>query len=209
MQAALGGRIAIGAGIAGVQARFKPLYGMEPTFATDGSQFDRLFVDGDTFAIGTLPVTVIGCPGHTDDSIAYLVGDALFTGDSLFLPDAGSARCDFPGGDAATLYRSIRRLFELPDDTRVFVCHDYGPGGRPVACETTLGEQRRENIHVRDGVGMAEFVAMRTARDATLSAPKLLLPSIQVNMRAGRLPPAEANGVRYLMIPVKEREGSL
>ena len=202
VQAALGGRIAIGAGIAGVQARFKPMYGMEPTFATDGSQFDRLFVDGDTFAIGTLPVTVIGCPGHTNDSIAYLVGDALFTGDSLFLPDAGSARCDFPGGDAATLYRSIRRLFELPDDTRVFVCHDYGPGGRPVACETTLGAQRRENIHVRDGVGMAEFVAMRTARDATLALPALIHPALQVNLRAGHLPPAGPDGIRHLRIPL-------
>ena len=199
---ALGGRIAIGAGIAGVQARFKPVYGMEPDFATDGSQFDRLLVDGDTFAIGGLTASVIACPGHTDDSLAYLVGDALFTGDSIFLPDAGTARCDFPGGDAATLYRSIRRLFELPPDTRVFVCHDYGPGGRPVACETTIAAQRRDNIHVRDGVDLAAFVAMRTARDATLSLPALIHPALQVNLRAGHLPPPGPDGIRHLHIPL-------
>ena len=199
---ALGGRVAIGAGIAGVQARFKPLYGMEATFATDGSQFDRLFVDGDTFAIGGLAATVIACPGHTDDSLAYLIGDALFTGDSIFLPDAGTARCDFPGGDAATLYRSILRMYELPDETRVFVCHDYGPGGRDPRAWTTIGEQKRANIHVRDGVDEAAFVALRTARDATLAMPALLLPAVQVNLRAGELPPPAANGVRYLKLPI-------
>ena len=201
---ALGGRIAIGAGIAGVQARFKPVYGMEPDFATDGSQFDRLLVDGDTFAIGGLTASVIACPGHTDDSLAYLIGDALFTGDSIFLPDAGTARCDFPGGDAATLYRSIRRLFELPPDTRVFVCHDYGPGGRPVACETTIGAQRRDNIHVRDGVDLEAFVAMRTARDATLALPALIHPALQVNLRAGELPPPGPDGIRHLRIPLDQ-----
>ncbi|MEO5566401.1 MAG: MBL fold metallo-hydrolase, partial [Luteimonas sp.] len=144
----------------------------------------------------------IAVPGHTSDSTAYLVGDALFTGDSLFMPDSGSARCDFPGADAATLYRSIRRLFELPGATRVFVCHDYGAGGRAVACESTLDAQRRDNIHVRDGIDEGAFVAMRTARDATLSMPTLLLPAIQVNIRAGALPEPENNGVRYLKLPL-------
>jgi glyoxylase-like metal-dependent hydrolase (beta-lactamase superfamily II) len=202
LQDALGGRIAIGAGIARVQAHFKPLYGMEPEFATDGSQFEHLFADDERFALGSLAASVIPCPGHTPDSVAYLIGDALFTGDSLFMPDAGTARCDFPGGDAATLYRSIRHLFELPPDTRVFVCHDYGPNGRPVACATTIGAQRRDNLHVRDGVTEAEFVALRQARDATLSLPALIHPSVQVNLRAGRLPPPDAHGVRHLRIPL-------
>jgi glyoxylase-like metal-dependent hydrolase (beta-lactamase superfamily II) len=208
VQDMLGGRIAIGAGIAGVQAHFKPLYGVEPEFATDGSQFGHLFADGERFALGTLGATVIPCPGHTPDSIAYLIGDALFTGDSLFMPDAGTARCDFPGGDAATLYRSIRRLFELPPETRVFVCHDYGPNGRPVACETTIAAQRRDNLHVRDGTTEAEFVALRQTRDATLSLPALIHPSVQVNLRAGRLPPPDANGIRHLRIPVDAGPGS-
>jgi glyoxylase-like metal-dependent hydrolase (beta-lactamase superfamily II) len=147
-------------------------------------------------------VDVIAVPGHTSDSCAYLVGDALFTGDSLFMPDGGSARCDFPGGDARTLFRSIQRLFELPDATRVFVCHDYGPGGRDVACETTIGAQKRDNIHVRDGVSQSEFVTMRETRDATLAMPALLLPAVQVNIRAGELPEPEANGVRYLKLPL-------
>jgi glyoxylase-like metal-dependent hydrolase (beta-lactamase superfamily II) len=193
--------LAIGAGIREVQARFRPLFNAD--FATDGSQFDRLFADGETFQVGTLAARVIGVPGHTPDSVAYLIGDALFTGDSLFMPDGGSARCDFPGGDAAVLYRSIRRLFaELADDTRVFVCHDYGPGGRDVACETSIGAQKRDNIHVRDGISESEFVAMREARDATLAMPALLLPAVQVNIRAGALPEPEANGVRYLKLPL-------
>jgi glyoxylase-like metal-dependent hydrolase (beta-lactamase superfamily II) len=142
-------------------------------------------------------------PGHTRDSLAYLIGDALFTGDSLFMPDAGTARCDFPGGDAATLYRSIRRLYDgLPDDTRMFVCHDYGPGGREVACETTIGDQRRSNIHVHDGVDENAFVTLRKARDATLAMPALILPSLQINLRGGALPEPEGNGVRYLRIPL-------
>jgi glyoxylase-like metal-dependent hydrolase (beta-lactamase superfamily II) len=194
--------LAIGQGIREVQKAFRPIFNLGEHFPVDGSQFDRLFDDGDAFAIGGLEARVIAVPGHTSDSNAYLIGDALFTGDSLFMPDGGSARCDFPGGDAATLYRSIRRLFELPDETRVFVCHDYGPGGREVACETSIGEQRRANIHARDGISEAEFVAMREARDATLAMPALILPAVQVNIRAGALPDAEDNGVRYLKLPV-------
>jgi glyoxylase-like metal-dependent hydrolase (beta-lactamase superfamily II) len=202
LQEKTGARIGIGEGIRQVQATFKPIFNLEADFATDGSQFDHLFADGEVFALGELPARVIAVPGHTNDSVAYLIGDALFVGDSLFMPDGGSARCDFPGGDAAQLYRSIQRLFELPDATRLFVCHDYGPGGRAVAHETSIGAQKRENIHARDGVNEEQFVAMRTARDATLAMPVLLLPAVQVNIRAGRLPPAEANGVRYLKIPL-------
>ncbi len=193
--------LAIGAGIREVQARFRPLFNAD--IATDGSQFDHLFADGETFQVGTLAARVIGVPGHTPDSVAYLIGDALFTGDSLFMPDGGSARCDFPGGDAAVLYRSIHRLFaELTDGTRVFVCHDYGPGGRALGNETTLGEQKRSNIHLKDGVDEAAFVAMRCGRDATLPVPALLLPALQVNLRGGALPEPEDNGVRYLKIPL-------
>jgi len=196
--------LAIGEGIRAVQKAFRPIFNLGQHFPVDGSQFDHLFVDNERFAIGGLQVRVIAVPGHTSDSNAYLVGDALFTGDSLFMPDGGTARCDFPGGDAATLYRSIRRMYELPDDTRVFVCHDYGPGGRDIACETSIGAQKRENIHVRDGVGEAEFVAVRTARDATLAMPALLLPSVQVNLRAGALPEPDDNGIRYLKLPLNQ-----
>lgn len=196
-----GATLAIGARIREVQAHFRPLFNAD--FAVDGSQFDHLFEDDEAFAVGALPARVLAVPGHTPDSVAYVVGEALFTGDSLFLPDGGSARCDFPGGDPALLYRSIRRLFErLPDETRVFVCHDYGPGGRALAHETTVGAQKRENIHVRDGNDEAAFVAMRNARDATLPVPALLLPALQVNLRGGALPEAEDNGVRYLKIPL-------
>ena len=194
--------LAIGAGIRDVQKTFRPVFNLGEDFAVDGSQFDRLFADGDDFAIGDLQARVLAVPGHTSDSNAYLVGDALFTGDSLFMPDGGTARCDFPGGDAATLYRSIQRLFALPDETRVFVCHDYGPGGREVRCETSIGEEKRGNIHVRDGVDEADFVALREARDATLPMPVLILPAVQVNIRAGALPQPEGNGVRYLKLPV-------
>ena len=197
-----GAKLAIGEGIRAVQAKFRPVFGLGDDFPVDGSQFDHLFVDGERFAIGSLRAQVIAVPGHTSDSCAYLVGDALFPGDSLFMPDGGTARCDFPGGDAATLYRSIRRMYALPDATRVFVCHDYGPGGRAVACETTIGAQKRGNIHLRDDTTEAEFVAMREARDATLKVPALLLPALQVNIRAGALPPPDANGVRYLRLPV-------
>ena len=199
-------RIGIGQGIRAVQATFGPLFDL-PGFAADGSQFDHLFDDGDRFALGALEVRVIAVPGHTSDSNAYLVGDALFPGDSMFLPDSGTARCDFPGGDAATLYRSIRRLFALPGETRVFVCHDYGRPvdgghGREPRCETTIGAQERDNIHVRDGIDEAAFVAMRDKRDATLSMPALILPAVQVNIRAGALPDPAGNGVRYLRIPL-------
>ena len=201
--------LAIGAGIRSVQRTFAALFNLGAQLPADGSQFDRLFDDGDTFAIGALTARVIAVPGHTDDSVAYLVGDALFTGDSLFMPDAGSARCDFPGGDAATLYRSIHKLFALPDATRVFVCHDYGKraddgSGRDVACETSIGVQKRDNIHLREGIDEAAFVAMRNARDATLTMPALLLPAVQVNIRAGALPSPEDNGVRYLKLPLDQ-----
>ncbi|MCL1635406.1 MBL fold metallo-hydrolase [Luteimonas sp. SX5] len=194
--------LAIGDGIRTVQETFRPIFNLGASFATDGSQFDRLFAADEIFSIGGLRARVIPVPGHTSDSSAYLIGDALFTGDSLFMPDAGSARCDFPGGSAATLYRSIQRLFELPDGTRVFVCHDYGPGGRAVACETTIGEQKRANIHVGNGASEADFVKLRLARDATLPMPALIIPAVQTNIRAGALPAAEDNGVRYLKVPL-------
>ena len=194
--------LAIGEGIRTVQAAFGPIFDLGDGFPVDGSQFDHLFADGEVFALGALPAQVIAVPGHTSDSCAYLIGDALFTGDSLFMPDGGSARCDFPGGDARTLFDSIQRLFELPDATRVFVCHDYGPGGRDVACETSIAAQKRDNIHVRDGVTADEFVALREERDATLAMPALLLPAVQVNIRAGALPEPEGNGTRYLKLPL-------
>jgi glyoxylase-like metal-dependent hydrolase (beta-lactamase superfamily II) len=194
--------LAIGAGIRTVQATFGPIFDYDEGFPVDGSQFDHLFEDGESFALGAIPAQVIAVPGHTSDSCAYLLGDALFTGDSLFMPDGGSARCDFPGGDARTLFASIQRLFELPDATRVFVCHDYGPGGRDVACETSIAAQKRDNIHVRDGVTADEFVALREERDATLAMPALLLPAVQVNIRAGALPEPEGNGTRYLKLPL-------
>ena len=195
-------RIAIGEGIRTVQKTFRPIFNLGEHFPIDGSQFDQLFADDETFAIGAMPARVIAVPGHTSDSNAYLVGDALFTGDSLFMPDGGTARCDFPGGDAATLYRSIQRLYALPDATRVFVCHDYAPGGRAHACETRIGEQKRANIHVRADTPEADFVALREARDATLDMPKLILPAVQVNIRAGALPAPESNGTRFLRIPL-------
>jgi glyoxylase-like metal-dependent hydrolase (beta-lactamase superfamily II) len=198
-------RVAIGSGIRTVQSTFRAVYNLGHEFPVDGSQFDQLFHDGETFHVGTLAARVFAVPGHTPDSVAYLIDGALFPGDSLFMPDGGTARCDFPGGDAATLYRSIHRLYaKLPEDTRVFVCHDYGPGGRDVACETTLGAQRRENIHVRDDIDEATFVQLRTTRDATLAMPALLLPAVQVNIRAGALPESEANGVRYLKLPLDQ-----
>ncbi|MGO4222954.1 MBL fold metallo-hydrolase [Lysobacter sp. TAF61] len=198
-------RLAIGEGICTVQETFRPIFNLGEHFPVDGSQFDHLFVDGELFGVGALEARVTAVPGHTCDSNAYLIGDALFTGDSLFMPDAGTARCDFPGGDARTLFRSIRHLFHtLPDDTRVFVCHDYGPGGREVACETTIGAQKRDNIHVRDGTQEDAFVALREARDATLAMPALILPAVQANIRAGALPAPEDNGVRYLKIPLDQ-----
>lgn len=197
-----GAVLAIGEGIRTVQETFRPIFNPGEHFPVDGSQFDRLFADGERFAIGSLEADVIAVPGHTSDSIAYRIDDALFAGDSIFMPDGGTARCDFPGGDARMLYRSIQRLFALPGGTRVFVCHDYAPGGREYACETSIDAQKTGNIHVRDGVDEDGFVAVRTARDATLSMPALILPAIQVNIRAGQLPEPEDNGVRYLKLPL-------
>ncbi|WP_295928159.1 MBL fold metallo-hydrolase [uncultured Xanthomonas sp.] len=177
--------LAIGDGIREVRARFAPQFGLDAD-AQARCGFDHLLADGERFAIGSVQAQVIAVPGHTGDSVAYLIGDALFPGDSLFMPDSGTARCDFPGGDAATLYRSIQRLYALPEATRVFVCHDYGAGGRAVACQTSIGEQRRSNIHVRDGIDEAAFVALRQARDATLAEPRLMQPSVRANIQAGR-----------------------
>ncbi|MDC6170631.1 MBL fold metallo-hydrolase [Paucibacter sp. XJ19-41] len=202
LQSQVGGRIAIGENIRQVQATFKKLYNLERSFLPDGSQFDHLFKDGESFRIGTLEVTALLVPGHTPADMAYLIGDAVFVGDTLFMPDVGSARADFPGGDARQLYRSMRRILDLPPATRVFVCHDYPPEGRAPQWQTTVAAQRAGNIHMRDGIDEDSFVAMRRARDATLEVPTLILPSIQVNVRAGQLPPAEDNGVSYLRIPL-------
>ena len=198
----LGGKIAIGGKITQVQNVFKGIFHLEPEFATNGSQFDHLFEDGDTFAIGTLQAQALSVPGHTPACMAYQVGDAVFVGDTLFMPDVGTARCDFPGGNAHTLYQSVRKLLSLPPETRLFMCHDYPPEGRAAQWECTVADQRARNIHVHDGVSEAEFVAMRTKRDAGLAMPVLILPSVQVNIRAGELPPPEANGVSYLKIPL-------
>ena len=197
-------KLAIGEGIRKVQKTFQPIFNLGEHFPVDGSQFDHLFADGERFSLGGIEAEVIAVPGHTNDSVAYRIGDALFVGDSIFMPDGGTARCDFPGGDARTLYRSIHRLFALPDDTRVFVCHDYAPGGRAYACETTIAAQKAGNIHVRNDVSEDDFVAVRTARDATLAMPALLLPSVQINIRAGQLPEPEDNGVRYLKLPLDQ-----
>ncbi|MDT4813257.1 putative metallo-hydrolase [compost metagenome] len=202
LQRQLGGVIAIGQSIQTVQGVFKKIFNLEPEFQLDGSQFGRLFADGETFRIGGLEARAIHVPGHTPADMAYLIGDAAFVGDTLFMPDYGTARCDFPGGDAHQLYRSIQRLLSLPGDTRLYMCHDYPPASRDASWQTTVAEQRCANIHVRDGVGEDDFVSMRTRRDATLSMPTLILPAIQVNIRAGHFPPAEDNGVRYLKIPV-------
>lgn len=185
----LGGKIAIGGKITQVQNVFKGIFHLEPEFATNGSQFDHLFEDGDTFAIGTLQAQALSVPGHTPACMAYQVGDAVFVGDTLFMPDVGTARCDFPGGNAHTLYQSVRKLLSLPPETRLFMCHDYPPEGRAAQWECTVADQRARNIHVHDGVSEAEFVAMRTKRDAGLAMPVLILPSVQVNIRAGELPP--------------------
>lgn len=198
----LGGRIAIGENIRRVQGVFKKLFNLEPEFRLDGSQFDHLFADGKTFAIGKLTGRALHVPGHTPADMAYQIGDTVFVGDTLFMPDVGTARCDFPGGDAHELYRSIGKLLDLPPHTRMFMCHDYPPEGRKPSWETTVAAQREGNIHVHDGVSEDQFVAMRQARDATLAMPTLILPAVQVNVRAGDLPPPEANGVRYIKIPL-------
>ena len=203
LQAALGGYLAIGEKIVRVQETFGTLFNAGPDFARDGRQFDHLFADGETFSIGGLSAIALHAPGHTPACMAYVIGDAIFVGDTLFMPDYGTARCDFPGGDAATLFASIQRLLALPAEARVFLCHDYkAPGRDAFAWETTIGAQRRDNIHVHEGVSQAEFVALREARDRTLDMPRLILPSLQVNMRGGHLPEPEANGVRYLKIPL-------
>ena len=199
----LGGRIAIGEGIRRVQGAFKDVFNLEPEFRLDGSQFDHLFQPDEVFHIGALTARALHVPGHTPADMAYQVEEEhVFVGDTLFMPDVGSARCDFPGGSARDLYRSIRRLLALPEATRLYLCHDYPPAGREARHETTVGEERALNVHVRDGVDEDAFVALRTRRDATLSMPTLILPAIQVNIRSGTLPPAEANGRRYLKIPI-------
>ncbi|MBN9357503.1 MBL fold metallo-hydrolase [Herbaspirillum huttiense] len=202
----LGGRIAIGEHIRQVQQVFGKLFNAGTEFEHDGSQFDHLFTDGETFRIGQLQARVMHTPGHTPACVTYVVEEggqsAAFVGDTLFMPDYGTARCDFPGGDARQLFRSINAVLSLPPQTRLFMCHDYQPGGRELRFETTVAEERQHNIHVREGISEEAFVAMRSARDATLDMPVLLLPSVQVNMRAGQMPPAEGNGVRYLKIPL-------
>ena len=203
IKAKTGALIGIGEHIRDVQKIFRPVFALED-LKTDGSDFDRLFRDGEQVTVGGLDIEVMNVPGHTPADVAYLLGDAAFVGDTLFMPDYGTARADFPGGDARTLYQSIHRLLALPNATRLFMCHDYkAPGRDEFRWETTVGEQRRTSVHIRDGVSEDEFVKMREARDATLAVPRLLLPSIQVNVRAGYFPEAEANGVRYLKIPVK------
>lgn len=199
----LGGQLGIGDRITVVQTTFGKLFNAEPEFATDGRQFDHLFHDGETFRVGQIEARALHTPGHTPACMTYLIGDAAFVGDTLFMPDYGTARCDFPGGDARTLYRSIHKLFALPDETRVFMCHDYkAPGRDQYLFETTIGAERAHNVHIHEGIGEEDFVAMRQGRDATLGMPTLILPSVQVNMRAGELPPAEDNGTRYLKIPL-------
>lgn len=198
----LGGSTAIGARIGVVQDTFKSVFNAGDEFATDGRQFDQLFADNEIFHIGELEATVIHTPGHTPACATYVVGDAAFVGDTLFMPDFGTARCDFPGGDARQLYKSIQRILSLPPDTRLFMCHDYAPNGRDYAWETTVAAERADNVHVHDGVSEDDFVTMRSERDKQLDMPVLILPSVQVNMRAGALPPAEDNGIHYLKIPV-------
>jgi glyoxylase-like metal-dependent hydrolase (beta-lactamase superfamily II) len=203
----LGGRIAIGVAITHVQNVFKGIFNLEPEFHPDGSQFDYLFAPDETFAIGELSAQALAVPGHTPACMAFKVDggsepDAVFVGDTLFMPDVGTARCDFPGGNANTLYRSVRSLLSMPEDTRLYMCHDYPPAGREAAWVSTVGEQRAGNIHIRDGVSEQDFVTMRTTRDAGLAMPNLILPSVQINIRAGDLPPADSNGVSYLRIPL-------
>lgn len=198
----LGGKVGIGSQITNVQAVFKGIFNLEPEFRPDGSQFDVLLKDTEEFSIGGLRAKVIAVPGHTPACVAYQIGDAVFVGDTLFMPDVGTARCDFPGGDAKTLYASVRKLLSLPPQTRLFMCHDYPPNNRPIAFETTVAEQRSKNIHVRDGISEEEFIQMRTKRDATLEMPVLILPAVQINIRAGEMPPKEANQTSYVKIPL-------
>jgi glyoxylase-like metal-dependent hydrolase (beta-lactamase superfamily II) len=198
----VGGSTAVSDGIRSVQARFAPLFNLPAGAAADGAPFDRLFCDGDVFDLGELECRVMATPGHTNDSITYRIGDAAFVGDTLFMPDLGTARCDFPGGDAGLLYDSIQAILALPGETRLFMCHDYPPEGRTLCFETTVAEERESNVHARRGVSREEFIQLRRKRDATLSLPVLLLPAIQVNIRGGRLPPGEDNGIAYIKIPL-------
>lgn len=201
----LGGRVAIGQSISKVQGVFKSLFNLEPEFAVDGSQFDHLFAPDESFMIGNLKAKALHVPGHTPADMAYLIGNSIIlVGDTLFMPDVGTARCDFPGGNASQLFASIQKLLAFPASVRLYVCHDYPPETREPQCQTTVGEQRKSNIHVHDGIDEAAFVAMRTQRDAGLGMPTLLLPAIQVNVRAGHFPPAEENGVIYLKIPINK-----
>ncbi len=202
IQGKLGGKIGIGENITIVQETFGKVFNEGTEFQRDGSQFDRLFKDGDSYRIGAMEAHAMHTPGHTPACMTHVIGDAAFVGDTLFMPDGGSARADFPGGDARTLYRSIRRVLALPGETRLFMCHDYGPNGREIRWETTVDEQRAHNIHVRDGIGEDEFVATREARDATLAMPRLIIPSLQVNMKAGALPEPDESGKRFLKVPL-------
>ena len=201
IQKHLGGKIAIGAHIQDVQKVFKGIFNLEPDFPIDGSQFDYLIEEGRDLKFGNLSIHPLFVPGHTPACMAYVIGDAIFVGDTLFMPDVGTARCDFPGGNASTLYRSVQKILSYPDSTRLFMCHDYPPGNRPIAYETTIGEEKKKNIHIHEGVSEAQFVEMRNQRDRTLEMPVLILPSIQVNIRAGHPPPPEKNGKAYLKIP--------
>ena len=198
----LGGRVAIGEGICKVQAHFGSVFNLKKPFADDGHQFDHLFIDGEVFSIGELECQVMATPGHTNDSVSYRLGSAIFVGDSMFMPDYGTARCDFPGGDAGTLYDSIQRLLSLPGDIHLYMCHDYLPGGRELRWECTVDEQRADNIHVGNDVGREDFVNMRRKRDATLDLPALIVASIQVNIRAGHLPDTEDNRIAYIKTPI-------
>ena len=202
LKAQLGGQTAIGAHITAVQKVFKGVFNLEADFAVDGRQFDHLLADGQSLPLGRLQLQALSVPGHTPACMAYRVGDAVFVGDTLFMPDVGSARCDFPGGDARALYKSVQKILSLPPQTRLFMCHDYPPEGRAVHYETTVAAQRAGNIHLKESISEDEFVRMRTARDATLAMPVLILPAVQLNIRAGEMPPPEANGVAYLKIPL-------
>ena len=202
LKSKLGGRVAIGDHISVVQGVFKGIFNLEGGFKVDGSQFDHLLKDGEEISFGNLSFKALFVPGHTPACMAYQVGDAIFVGDTMFMPDVGTARCDFPGGDAHTLFQSMKKILSFPPDTRLFMCHDYPPNDRPVSFETTVAEQRKSNIHMHDGISEEQFIEMRTKRDATLAMPVLILPAIQINIRAGEMPPVEDNGVAYLKIPV-------
>ena len=201
IQKQLGGKIAIGSHIQDVQKVFKGIFNLEPEFAVNGSQFDFLIEDGKEIHVGNLRIKPLFVPGHTPACMAYEIGDAIFVGDTLFMPDVGTARCDFPGGSAKTLYQSVKKILSYPDNTRLFMCHDYPPNNRPIAYESSVGEEKKKNIHIHEGVSEEQFIEMRTKRDKTLEMPVLILPSIQLNIRAGHPPPAEGNGKTYLKIP--------